>query len=236
MQVVILAGGLATRLGKLTQNVPKSLLPIQGRPFIDWQIELLIKNEIKDIVICLGHMGERVENYLSIHFSGKLDLKYSYDGKKALGTGGAIKKALPLLKEKFVLIFGDSYLDVNFKELYSKFLDSKSLAMMLYTRNLRDSDQANISKVNEELILYNKFEKLSDMNYIDFGLSCFSKRVFTSDLVTEESFDLALLLNSLSRRNLLNGLETTKRFYEVGSLEGINEFQKFLSHLNKREG
>lgn len=228
LQTVILAGGLSTRLGSLTVDRPKSLVPILGRPFIDWQFELLIQQGVKDIVMCLGHMGESIQHHVERKYSHALNLKFSFDGEKRLGTGGAIRNASHLLDDNFSVIFGDSYLSVNHFMHASRFLESNFKAMMLFTKHYRDFDQPNVSILDGFTIKYDKSLLNSDMKYIDFGLSFFSKKVFLDYSQKEESFDLNSLLTHLSSKLELRGVEVNEEFYEVGSLKGIVDFEKFL--------
>ena len=113
MPVAIICGGMGTRLFPLTEDVPKSLVPVCGKPFIHHQLELIKKKGVQNVVLCVGKFGEQIETYVQDGSAWGLDVKYSYDGDEPLGTGGAVKKALPLLPEKFFVMYGDSYLDTN---------------------------------------------------------------------------------------------------------------------------
>src|SRR5580704_8005955 len=95
--VAILAGGFATRLRPHTEKIPKALVELAGRPFIDHQLELLRRNRIRKVVFCLGYLGEMVERHLGDGSKLGMELRYSYDGEKLLGTGGALRRASDLL-------------------------------------------------------------------------------------------------------------------------------------------
>ena len=106
--VAILAGGLATRIRPLTEKFPKSLIDINGRPFIDYQLQMLKANGLSDVVLCVGYEGRQIEDHLGDGARHGLKVRYSYDGRELVGTGGALRKALPLLSDPFLVIYGDS--------------------------------------------------------------------------------------------------------------------------------
>jgi NDP-sugar pyrophosphorylase family protein len=110
MQVVILAGGLATRMRPETQDTPKSLLMVAGRPFVDWQLDRLAASGARSVVMCVGHLGEEVETHVRRSLERGLTVSYSYDGETLCGTGGALRRALARLQPEFVVTYGDSYL------------------------------------------------------------------------------------------------------------------------------
>ena len=111
--VAILAGGLATRLHPLTEETPKALIEIYGRPFIEWQLKLLSREGIKKVVLCVAHKSEMIQAFVGDGRKYGVEIDYSFDGEVRLGTGGAIRKALPLLGDTFMVLYGDSYLQIN---------------------------------------------------------------------------------------------------------------------------
>ena len=114
LPVAILAGGLATRLGPLTQRLPKALLPVAGRPFIHWQLALLAQQGVTQVVLCAGHLGEQIQATVGDGSGFGMTVRYSFDGAVLLGTGGALKRALPMLGAAFFVLYGDSYLRCSF--------------------------------------------------------------------------------------------------------------------------
>ena len=131
MQVVILAGGLATRLRPLTETIPKSMVLINNKPFLQYQLELLRSNGITDIVLCVGYLHKQIEDYFQNGRNFGVNIKYSREEKGLLGTAGALKNAANFLEDKFFLIYGDSYIFLNFKEILSYFNSYNELALMV---------------------------------------------------------------------------------------------------------
>jgi NDP-sugar pyrophosphorylase family protein len=227
--VAILAGGLGTRLGKISRNTPKSLIPIAGKPFILLQLELLASQGVKEVVVCLGHLGEDIRCEIEKHNLLDISIEYSYDGSKSLGTGGAVKNALPLLGEMFAVLYGDSYLELEFSLISAYFEEQKNSSLMTFTKNESGFHPSNISKKSGNLIHYDKENILPDMAYIDFGMTFLRARDF-NNYCGESSFDLATLLNQLSQESKLVGYEVERKFYEIGSISGIRELEAYLSN------
>ena len=130
LPVVILAGGLATRLYPVTQTIPKALIPVAGRPFIDHQLALLKEKGVTQVVLCVGNLGTRIEEFVGDGTHWGLEVRYSYDGDVLLGTGGAIKKAAGILTEAFMILYGDSYLDIDFEPVVQQFNAEKLPVLM----------------------------------------------------------------------------------------------------------
>lgn len=227
LPIAILAGGLATRLLPVTEQIPKSLVPIAGRPFIDWQLELLAKNGYEQIIICLSHLGEKIAKHVGDGSKYDIKVNYSNDGERQLGTGGAIVKALPLLGGQFAVIYGDSYLPINYAEAEKVFLDSGSPALMSIYKNVGKFDKSNIAFKNGQIERYSKNKVDVDMEYIDYGLEYFEASVFDGKQVGQ-SFDLALLLESLITSKKSAVFEVHKRFFEIGSFQGIKDLEAYL--------
>jgi NDP-sugar pyrophosphorylase family protein len=234
MPAAILAGGLATRLRPVTESLPKALVRIKGRAFIDYQLELLASDGIDCVVLCLGYLGEMVREYIGGERFG-IEVRYSFDGDKLLGTGGAIKKALPLLGEKFFILYGDSYLPIDFKDVEEAFAASGKRALMTVYRNDGQWDKSNA--VYEPITprvgivrVYDKANSLPAMNYIDYGLSCCDASVFVNEVA--DIFDLAGVFSRISREGGLAGFEAEHRFYEIGSHAGIEDFADYIDGMN----
>ena len=232
LPVAILAGGLGTRLGELTGNSPKALIPIHGRPFIQIQLELLASQGVKEVVICLGHFGEKIELLLNDLPLPDIRVKFSYDGATRLGTGGAVLNALPLLGESFAVLYGDSYLELDFLSMSDYFQKQDAPAMMSYTKNDNTEHASNIFRRSSNLIYYDKENLYPEMNYIDFGMTFFKASAFTT-YSSSPRFDLGDILNSLSKSSLLIGYHVENNFIEIGSVKGIERLEKYLSDGNK---
>jgi len=233
LPVVILAGGLATRLRPITEKIPKALVEVAGCPFLEHQIELLKRNAITDVIVCVGYLGEMIEQrYCDGKALGVL-LRYSYDGPKLLGTGGAIKKSLPLLPEAFFVLYGDSYLPVDYQAVAAAFRQAQKPALMTVFANADAWDTSNVWFDNGRVRLYSKRERLPQMRYIDYGLMVCTPPIF-DDFAENVAFDLAAPLETLSRKGELAGYEVQERFYEIGSQTGLAELDRLLSDRSTR--
>ena len=162
--VVILAGGIGSRLGKLTKKIPKALIKVNGKPFIYYQLKLLSKQGIKEVILCTGHLGDQIKKFVGNGKKFNLSIKYSHE-KKLLGTGGAIKNAFPFIKNNFFIMYGDTYLPINFKKIQDKYIKSKSKAMITIYKNKKNLDKSNVF-FKKKNIIYNKNIYLKKMAYI----------------------------------------------------------------------
>jgi N-acetyl-alpha-D-muramate 1-phosphate uridylyltransferase len=227
--LVLLAGGLATRLYPVTHNIPKSMIEVAGKPFIAHQLELLKKKGIEKVVICTGKLGEQIEEFVGNGEKFNLDIKYSFDGERLLGTGGAIKKALNLIENEFFIMYGDSYLDIDFNAINKYFNRFGKLGLMTVLKNENLWDKSNVIFIDGKLIKYDKKNIIPEMNYIDFGLGILRKESFNL-FENEEVFDLAEMYMKMLEQNELIGYEVFNRFYEIGSFKGIEETEKFFKN------
>ncbi len=227
LPIAVLAGGFATRIKEISMNKPKALVQIAGKPFVYWQIELLKKNGFEDVIFCVSHKANEIQEYLGNGSKFGLNIKYSFDGSSQLGTGGAIKKAIPLLGKEFAVLYGDSYLPTNYELVESFFKNSESLAVMAVYRNQNKFDKSNVTFTSGTKIKYYKGLGNSQASYIDYGLSYFRSPAF--DIIKHsEPYDLADLCHILSMDNELEGFEVFERFYEIGSVHGIRELSDKL--------
>jgi N-acetyl-alpha-D-muramate 1-phosphate uridylyltransferase len=229
LPVVILAGGLATRLRPLTESIPKSLVEVGGRPFIEHQIELLRRNTLTEVILCVGYLGEMIEERYGDGGSLGVHMRYSFDGPQLLGTGGAIKNASTLLPEAFFLLYGDSYLPTDYQAVAAAFVKAGKPALMTVFANSDAWDTSNVWFDDAKIRLYSKRERLQEMRHIDYGLMVCAKQIF-DDFPVDVPFDLAQLLENLSRKGQLAGHEVHQRFYEIGSPAGLLEFEQLLSN------
>lgn len=226
MQTVILAGGLATRLRPITEKIPKALIKINGIPFIDYQLNYLKKQGIINVVMCTGFLGEQIFKFVDNGSRYGLKVVYSNDGEKLLGTGGAIKNAATLLDDDFFILYGDSFLPIEFNPIYNKFKYNKLPALMTILENNNQWDKSNVIFDGKQINLYDKKNYTDQMNYIDYGLSICKKDIFTK--MTYNIFDLAEVFTSLSKESQLDFYEVHQRFYEIGSSAGISEFKEYV--------
>ncbi len=228
LPVAILAGGLATRLRPLTDTIPKALVDIDGEPFIAHQLRLLRNlGGIERVVICVGYKGEMIREFVGEGSRLGLEVLFSFDGDRLLGTGGAIRKALPLLGDAFFVLYGDSYLPCDYRAAQTAFEASGKEALMTVFFNKGQWDTSNVEFSNGRILAYGKKNLTPRMHYIDYGLGIFRASAF--DAVPEgEPSDLADLYSRLAHNGRLAAFETTERFYEVGSPGGLEELRLLI--------
>jgi NDP-sugar pyrophosphorylase family protein len=226
-ECVILAGGLATRLRPLTETIPKALIEIAGEPFLAHQLRLLAKNGIRRAVLCTGYLGEQIREFAGNGARFGLELDYSPDGPVLLGTAGAIRQALPLLPDSFFVVYGDSYLPCDWQRAGRAFLDGERLALMTVFRNEGLWDSSNVEFSGGLILTYDKVAKSPRMRHIDYGLGAFHRAAFER-IPPGKPSDLAALYQQLLADGQLTGFEVDTRFYEIGSLSGIEDLTALL--------
>jgi NDP-sugar pyrophosphorylase family protein len=227
LPVVILAGGLATRLGNLTKDTPKSLIPVSGEPFIFHQLRFLKSSGVEKVKVLLGHLGEKIKEAVGEGEAFGLSVTYSEDGPELLGTGGAIRKALPGLPDLFMILYGDSYLEVDYREIAKAFLYSGKLGLMTVYHNENRLENSNVIFQGGLVRLYDKVNHDKSMQYVDYGVSCLTKETIVDWPKT--SFDLSEVFYDLAIRKELAGYEVKTRFYEIGSPSGIKDLERHLA-------
>ena len=227
LPVVILAGGLATRLRPITETIPKALVDVAGEPFICRQLNYLYTQGIRRVVLCNGYLGEMIQAVVGDGSRFGLNISYSLDGPVLLGTGGAIKQALPLLGEQFFVLYGDSFLPVDFGAVEKAFLESKKAALMTVLENSDRWDKSNVLFRQGKLLEYNKHAPRPEMDFIDYGLGVLTSRVLEI-YPAGEAFDLADTYHTLSLKGQLAGYEMHERFYEIGSHSGLKETEIYF--------
>lgn len=234
MQVAILAGGLATRLRPLTDRVPKSLIEIDGKPFLEYQLDFLKKGGVKDMVLCLGYLGEQIEKYFGDGRKFGVSIKYSHEGNSLLGTAGALKNAERLLDGKFFIIYGDSYLSLDFSATMSYFNKHGKLGLMVVYKNYDRFDRSNVAIEGNLVKQYSKKDRIEGMVYIDYGASILRKEVL--EVVPQNQvYSLEDLFAQLIKQEELLACEVNKRFYQIGFPEGLEEFKKYVSRVEVRQ-
>jgi NDP-sugar pyrophosphorylase family protein len=228
VQMVILAGGLGTRMRPLTSEVPKALIPIGGKPFLHHQIDLLKRQGIRDIVLCVGHLGDRVKDYFGDGRWLGVRIKYSEEKDQLLGTAGAIKNAEPLLRDDFFLMYGDSYLMIDYPEVMRYFRRSDRLGLMVVWRNVDRFERSNVMVEGNLVTAYNKYQKSPNMVYINYGLSVLRKEALAL-IPPGRPFSQEDFYQNLIDQGELLAFEVEQRFYEVGSPEGLEEFGTLIT-------
>lgn len=230
-QVVVLAGGLGTRLQGLTGDLPKALVPVRGEPFAHHQLRLLASQGVREVVYVIGHRGDQIRASLGKGGAFGVDLAYVDEGDELHGTAGALRIALDrgALAEVVAVLYGDSYLPIDLGPVWQAFEESDRPALMTVLRNDDRWDRSNAVFAAGSVTLYDKRPEMRDprMAWIDYGLSVVRREV-VERIPPGTVADLGDVYRDLSVRGELAGLEVTSRFYEVGSTEGIAELERHL--------
>jgi D-sedoheptulose 7-phosphate isomerase len=224
--VALLAGGRAARLGAAATQTPKSLIDVAGRPFIDHQLELLAGHGVRRVVLCLGYMGARVEEHVRAHDYG-LDVRISHDGERALGTAGALRQAARLLGDLFFVLYGDSYLEMEYAPLLQALPPPPALGVMAVLRNEGRWDRSNVLFEGGRVARYDKRAPGPDMRHVDHGVTLL-RGAALARVPAHGAADLGDLYARLAEEGLLAGLEVHHRFYEIGSPQGLEETRRHL--------
>ena len=230
LQVVILAGGLGTRLKSVAGDLPKILVPVAGRPFLDHQLDLLRRHGFTDVVYCVGYRGEMVERHVGDGSGFGCKVKFSHeDPSSLLGTGGALVRALPLLQDAFVVLYGDSYLPTDYNRLARAFRESGRRAMMSVFRNQGKWDKSNVRIDDGRVVFYSKSAGPGEADYIDYGMTVFRREVIEAYRNAPAPLDMARIQQELVERGDMGAYEVSERFYEIGKPEGLQELSAWLS-------
>jgi NDP-sugar pyrophosphorylase family protein len=225
--LALLAGGLAKRLGPVTERIPKSLVEVGGEPFLAHQLRLVAAQGIEDVVICCGHLAEMIVDFAGNGKRFGCRVTYSFDGPELLGTGGAIVNALPLLGPHFWVMYGDSYLTAEFAPALQVFEASGRTGLMTLLRNENRWQASNVEFAEGRILRYSKQVRTPEMRHIDYGLGIYSAEAFAGWDVLR-SFDLSVVQSELIARGAMTGYEVKERFYEIGSTTGLVEADRYL--------
>jgi len=228
MQAVVLAGGVGTRLKPITEKIPKSMIQIRGKPFLEHQLNLLKNHGISDVVLCVGYLGDKIKEYFGDGRKFGIKLRYSEERGGLLGTAGAIKNAQDLLNDVFFVTYGDAYLILDYQEVMRYFKKFNKLGLMVVYKNFDKYDRSNVVVEGNLVKIYSKKKKAPDMVYIDFGVSMLRKKALNL-IPAGKVVDLEELYRELIERKELLAFETDQRFYQIGSPEGLEEFKRIIS-------
>lgn len=218
---------MATRLRPITEKIPKLLVEVAGEPFFSHQLRLLKKNGLTHIVLCVGYLGEMIVDQYGDGAKWGVKIEYSFDGPKLLGTGGALIAALPKLGDAFYVLYGDSYLPIDYHAVGDFFVRSGKLGLMTVYENHGRYDTSNVEFGAGEIKIYDKKIKTPAMHHIDYGLGVFRAAAFDG-FARDAVVDLAAVQQALVARRQLAGYEMKERFFEIGSHEGLNELDALL--------
>jgi NDP-sugar pyrophosphorylase family protein len=219
---------MGTRLGQLTADVPKPMIPVDGKPFLEHEISLLKRSGIGDFVLCVGHLGDKVELHFGDGSRWGVKVRYSYDGPKLAGPAGALKRAGPLLEESFFVTYGDAYLRADYKGMMRALLGSERLGLMAVYHNRNRYGNSDVVVRDGRVAGYDKKRAGEGMEWVNFGVSALRRRAL--DLVPEgrecgeEEF-----YGELIRRGELLAFPVEDRFYEIGTPGSMKEFERFIT-------
>lgn len=226
--ICLLAGGLGTRLGEAVRDIPKPLIEVAGEPFLIHQLRLLARNGAARVVLCVGYLGELIEQRIGPSQFG-IEITYSHDGPSPIGTLGAVRKAAPALGDRFLVLYGDTYLRIDYRAAARAWEASGLPALMTVLRNEGRWDVSNVSFDGTRVIRYDKRAPGPEMSWIDFGLG--GLRARTLDLLPDTVDDLSDLYHELSARGELFGFAATERFFEIGTPASLAQTDEFLARL-----
>ncbi len=230
MQTVILCGGMGTRIAAVARGLPKSLLPVAGRPFIEHQFERLAACGLRDVLLCTGAGGDRIEGHVGDGRQWGVSVGYSREAPdRLLGTGGALVNALPALSGAFFVMYGDSYLTVDFAAVARAFEASGCPALMTVHRNEGRWDASNTRVDGGRVTFYSKKARPGEAAWIDYGLTAFRRTVIEERRASPMPLDMAAILGDLVPAGRVAAFETPERFYEIGKPEGLAELHAMLA-------
>jgi NDP-sugar pyrophosphorylase family protein len=227
LPVAILCGGLGTRMRPLTDTIPKAMIPTNGEPFIAHLLRLLASRGVENVVVCVAYLGETIEAFVRDGSEFGVSVSYSYDGPQRVGTAGAVKRALPLLGDRFLLTYGDSYLPADYAAIETAFVTSDASMLMTVWRNRGKLSPSNVAIRDGKIVEYRKGASDPAFEYIDYGISGFAASAFDA-IPSDEPTDLATIVREAIAGASIVPFEVYERFYEIGSPEGLEETERYL--------
>lgn len=229
MQIVVLAGGLAARVQPGTDDVPKSLLMVRGRPFVDWQLDRFAASGARSVVLCVGRLGEQIETHVRRALDRGLTVGYSYDGEQPAGTGGALRRAYARLEAELVVTYGDSYLPFDYAApLHDLRAHPEALATLSVYRSRGAPGESNVALDGDWVAKYAKDAADPELDCVDCGAVAL-RRSALDGIEDGAVWDLQALWSKLARQRRLRALVAPERFYEVGSLQGRADLERHLA-------
>jgi N-acetyl-alpha-D-muramate 1-phosphate uridylyltransferase len=227
MQAAIVAGGLGTRLGSLTAQIPKSMVDVHGRPFLAWQLDLLRRNGVTDVLLCVGHLAHVIREAIGDDGRFGLRVRYSDEADRRLGTAGSLKWAEPLVADVFFVLFGDSYVLLDYRAVMEHFLACDRLGLMVVYQNDNRWGASDVTIADGFVTAYAS-PPAAGMAHINMGLSVL-RREAPAPLESGRPASLQDLYAPLIARRQLLAWETPQRFYEIGSPTGLEELRQLVA-------
>lgn len=227
MQAAILAGGRGTQLMPLTRDLPKSMVLIRGQPFLEHQIRLLRRHGVMDIVLLVGQMADKICAYFGDGSRFNVRIRYSDEGDARLDTAGALQLAEPMLDDAFMVLFGDSYLPLDYAQVWRDFLTCGTRGLMVVYRNENRFDTSDVAVEDGFVTNYQKYPPLPQAVFINYGLTLL-KRETLGLMSPGQRISLQSFLQPLIRERQLAAWEATQRFFEIGSFDGLKDLEAHL--------
>jgi NDP-sugar pyrophosphorylase family protein len=214
----------------MVEEVPKALVQVAGQPFLHHQLQLLAGHGASRVILCIGYRGDQIRASVGDGSAFGLDVSYSEDGPELIGTAGAVRKALPLLGDRFFVLYGDTFLRIDYAEVGRAAAASELPALMTVLRNGGQWDASNAEYANGRVLRYDKINPSPEWTWIDYGLNVLTPEAMAFGAGLDR--DLAALCSRLASHGLLAGYEATERFYEVGTPDALAEAGAFLERWN----
>jgi NDP-sugar pyrophosphorylase family protein len=227
LPVAVLCGGLGTRLRPLTDTVPKAMVLVAGEPFIAHLLRLLASRGVTDVVLCVSHLGELIERFVGNGSRFRLTARYSYDGPQRVGTAGAVRRALPLLGDRFLLTYGDSYLPIPYVPIETAFVRSGKSMLMTVWQNRGVLAPSNVAMQDGRIVAYRKGTSDPAFTYVDYGVGAYARAPF-DELADNVAADLSEITHRLIAANDIATFEVFEPFYEIGSPKGLAAMENYL--------
>ncbi|ELE2129408.1 nucleotidyltransferase family protein [Campylobacter jejuni] len=224
MQVIILCGGLGTRLKSVIKDIPKPMAPINDKPFLEFIFEYLKKQGIKEIILAVSYKYEVIKEYFKDEFLG-IKIKYSIE-KEPLGTGGAIKEALKFIKNEAYVLNGDTFFDIDLSKLK---LDKSKICLAL--KQMNDFDRYGTVNVNEQGFVISFEEKIfKKQGLINGGIYLLTKDIF-NDFALQEKFSFEEFLQENYEKLKARACIFDDYFIDIGVPEDYYNFTTNQSHF-----
>lgn len=228
---------MGTRMSHFTERIPKALIPVAGEPFIRRQLRLLKNGGVTDVLLSTGHLGSLLEEEIAAHRPHGLNVRCETDGDSLLGTAGALRRASDqgLLNDQFMVVYGDSFLLVDYQKVWASFDSLRHSALMTVFNNAERLDTSNATYANGLVTRYHKGvagPADAEMDYVDYGLSVFSQAALRDLVPPNCEWDLATVFEALSSHALLQGYEVFDRFFEIGSPRGLADLENLIAGEN----
>lgn len=224
--VAVLAGGRGTRLGAIADSVPKPLVEVAGEPFLFHPLRRLASAGVRKVVLCVGYLGEQIESVVGPRRFG-MDIAYSYDGPELAGTLGALRRARPLLGERFLVLYGDTVLTLDYRELTTAWSRSRLPGYLAVLENRGRWGPSNTEVHGGMVVAHDKVSPTPAMRWIDYGVGGLTSACLAE--ADAEETDLSALYALLAGRGQLGAFAVTERFFEIGTPESLAETEAHLT-------